>query len=151
MLFKVSTLRMVLLRRYHFVRSTTPLVFWRVSLTVTCLLTNIILMCHTMKWVTTARRPGPVAGVIRMAQLQLHNSTLWAGHRRSCFHCTAISRCCQRLMLEECSCAVGSPLDVCHCVPLLMTLTLLQYFVNTSLSSANLMRQFSSSPSHAGF
>lgn len=95
LLMKVSMLRMVLLRRYCFVCGTTPLVFLCFSLTVTYLLTNIFLKCYTMKWVTTPRRPRPVAVVMQMAQLWLYNSTLSLAHRGSCFHCTAISGCCQ--------------------------------------------------------
>lgn len=71
-------------------------------------------------------RPRPVVVVMQSARLALYNSTLSLAHRRSCFHCTAISGSVYPVFM--CSC-VRSSFDVSHC-NLLKAPTLLPCFVN---------------------
>lgn len=51
--------------------------------------------------------PQPVVVVMQLAQLGLYNSTLSLAHRKSCFHCTAISGTHQHPFIVSLCAAVG--------------------------------------------
>lgn len=126
-----------------FVCCTTPLVFLSSSLTVTYLLTFSSSVTPWSGWRHLGGRRSVVV-VMQLSQLWLYNSTLSWGHRRSCFHCTAISGSCQCPFIlpfyvgwvQLCEELPGY-LSLCPSVGL----TPLQCCVNTNLSLTDLMHQ----------